>query len=462
MNVQFTRKVRTSALFILVSHDHSHHSLSRSLIVTVKSRDFWKYIVDELLLARVPLVLLASRGCETTDSDAGIMCPRRLRDFVAAARSSNGASDVLRIAMFDDTNTYRFQVNPDGSPMDLKNQTNWDYFWTYNIKAFFETIPRDMWFLYNGKPVIMEWNLRNEFFKNQQGNASAMITWLKSQFRDYFGVEPLFILDATWFSSDTTITARHVLGQHGWFKPVSDVRSSVYSYRKYNGETWGVVAPAFRNGRTLIGCGSQCREVSRRNGETLRAALNAGIGAKMVALEGWTDMVEGAGFYRSGNWEYPSQFINIVRSYTDPAPVTLRFEAEAADAFFDTTVGNAGGLYALRDLDVGLLSDNSSWCVGWVEVGEWIEFKQVQLGCGTYRFSARAATDAPGKRLQLLINSQLRSNVTLPNTTSAKVYQTIHLGKFDLPAGTHNLRIRFDTAGGLNLDWIFLRKVTSC
>jgi hypothetical protein len=342
--------------------------------------------------------------------------------------------------------------------MDLANRSNWDYFWSYNIKIFFDTIPRNLWFLYRGQPLIASWTLRDTFFSNQRGNASALLAWLKDRFFERYGVEPLFILQNTWFTEDPTITPELALGMHGWFTPVHDIAGSIYTYRTYNGRKWGVTTPGFRDGGAIIGCGASCREVTRRNGTALISALDAGRDATMIMLEGWTDMIEGAGFYRSDSWGYPSQYINIVRRYADPNPRTLRFEAEGADKFFDTTPGNAGDQYALRDLDVGALPNDTGWYVGWVDAGEWIEFRRIRLGCGRYRFTARVATIDAGRSIRLVVNGKVLSRLTLPSTGGQESYELVHLGEFRLKGRVYNIRIYFETTGGLNLDWIFLRR----
>ena len=57
---------------------------------------------------------------------------------------------------------------------------------------------------------------------------------------------------------------------------------------------------------------------------------------------------------------------------------------QGADSFFDKTSGNSGDHYRDGDLDIGELNDNSGWFVGWTETGEWLEYQEVELGCGTY------------------------------------------------------------------------------
>jgi Domain of unknown function (DUF5010)/DUF5010 C-terminal domain len=428
--------------------------------VTRDSDDFWKYLVDELLLARVPVAMLGSRGCDdplTGDRGPGSMCPRLLRMFVAAVQNAK-AEDVIRVGMFDPTGSYRDRY--DGR-LNLSNQSNWDFFWSYNMKIFFDTIPRNLWFLYQGQPLVAFWTLRDTYFSNQQGNASQLLAWLKDRFFERYGVEPLFILQDSWFTEDSTITPDLALGQHGWCKPVHDDPTSIYSYITYNGKKWGVTTPGFRNGEGIIGCGDSCREVTRRNGTALINALNSGKDATLVMLEGWTDMLEGAGFYRSNAWQYPTEYINIVRRYADPEPATLRLEAEGADTFLDMTPGNAGGEYALRNLDVGALPNSTGWYVGWIDAGEWIEFRRIRLGCGRYRFTARVATASTGKVMRLAVNGRVLSRVALPSTGGLETYGLVHMGEFALKGSAYNLRVFFETAGGLNVDWIFVRRVST-
>ena len=61
-----------------------------------------------------------------------------------------------------------------------------------------------------------------------------------------------------------------------------------------------------------------CWDVLRNDGATLRQALVAGQSARVMLLEGWTNIAESAGFYRSESWTYPNQYINIVREFADP------------------------------------------------------------------------------------------------------------------------------------------------
>lgn len=428
--------------------------------------EFWNFLLDELLLSRMDLILLHGRGCHDKDPGSplsergtGSMCPRLLKGFVDAVERA-GVEDVIRVGMWDDTGMYRtarnFILKTNDTQFDVGNETNWQFFWDYNIKIWFDTIPQKLWYLIDGKPVITNWNLRDNKFKNQQGNASRLLAWLKAQFLDRYGVEPYFVVEETWISEDSTITTNEADGKHGWFNPLQES----YTYETYNNEEWGVVVPSFRNADTFPGCGMACREVLRYGGKTLRQGFEAGRNAKLIMHEGWTNMAETSGVYRSNDWTFPTQYINIVREYSDPEPETLLLQAEGADAFEDTTPENIGGQYANRSLDVGALDDNTGWYVGWTEPGEWLEYKEVKLGCGLYRFSARAAsTMETGARMRLALGSL----PSIPVDGTGGSFDLVHLGEIQLTAtGKYDLRIVFETES-IDLDWFFVKRVNkSC
>lgn len=427
------------------------------------SHDYWNYLVDELLLSRVPMALLHGRGCynkKKGNQGPGDMCPRLLKRFVKAIDAA-GARGVIQFGMFVATGATPLLAGV--QQLDLSKKKNWNYFWSYNIKIWFDTIPQDMWYLLDGRPIIACWTLSDAFFKNQQGNASRMLTWIINKFKQRYGVKPFFILQDTWFLTDSTITTKQAKGRHGWFAPVYNVTDSVFTFRTYNGATWGVTTPAYQNGYSFPNCGATCREVPRDNGATLTNALTLATtteSASWMMLEGWTDWVESAGFYRSDAWAYPTQYINIVRQFANPEPETIRFEAEGVDAFYDTTPANLGMQYANRSIDVGALANNTGWYVGWTVAGEWFEYQNVQLGCGTYRFTARVATRAAGKQIRLDLGNL--SSVVIPYSGGLDSFILVHLGEVRLKGGSYNLRLVMESTGGLSIDWFFLKRSEQC
>jgi len=460
-------------------YDDAYYELPIYSEMDREGDDFWVYLVDELLLARVHVVMLTGRGCfersarKADETGPGNMCPRVLSRFVNAVNAA-GAQDVIRVGMFEDTEHYKHLANV--GRLDLSLGTSWDYVWLDNIKAFFDTIPKSMWYLMDGRPVIASFHLHDSHFQNQQGNASRMLNFLKNKFRRRYGVEPMFVLHHSWFTADTSIREDfHAQGKHGWFFPIYDSPSSIMSVESYNGENWAVTAPSYREPGTLPGCGASgtcSMEVTRRNGTTLYDSLEmiAQYHPKLVLVQGWTNIQESAGLYRSLDWSYPSQYINIIRKFADPEPRTLRLEAEAADFYNDTTTHNEAGniVYSNRSLDVKAFNDGSGWYVGFVQPGEWLEYSDIHLGCGTYRFTARASTrsiaDDRFLRLEIRGPEGLISlpTVEVPTTPSLDFYTLVHLGEEELEGGSYDLRFVMESSGSMNIDWFFVKRSTTC
>ena len=450
---------------------YQNHTLDRD------TEEYWNYLVDELLLSRVNAVMLHGRGCYVKDapSDAtnskyyrgsGEMCPRYLTRFRDAVIRAD-ARHVIKIGMFDPMDHYQRDIETafGYKPMtfDFANPEHYAYFFDHNVKILFDIFPRDMWYLDSrGRPVISTWTLQPGRFSNGEGNISTMLRWIKGRFLQEYGVEPAIIIQDTWLKRDSTlsITPDLVEGVHNWFSPK---QGFLHSQTEFNNKKFGVVGPGYRkvsgdtfNADSEPGCGEICREVPRRNGQTLIDGFEANKDSSLILLEGWTNMGENNGYFRSENpaWSYPCQYINLVRKYADPTPETIRFQAEGADRFYDTTPENLGKSYADRPLDVGALNDGSGWYVGWVEPSEWLEYQDVSLGCGTYRFTAKLATWNEGQSLRLALPRL--GSVGLPNTNNN--FELVHLGETTLGTGSYNLKIIFETRG-VNLDWFFLKKV---
>ena len=423
--------------------------------------EYWDLLVQELLHSRVNVVMAHGRGCYDPTSGLvgnGNMCPRLLTRLVAAIERA-GARDVMRLGMFDDTGAYQGTRNtvenrPQTTRFDLSDHTSWRFFWDHNLKVWFDTVPRELWFRLDGKPVVAFWTLSSYFFSGQSGHASLMLRELKRLFRDRYGEEPAFILDSTWVNEDPTITAADAVGVNDWFDP----SQKNFTYHSWNGARWGATVPGFRDPDTVPGCGAPCREYGRRDGASLREAFTAGANAKFILLEGWTDIAESAGYYRSDAWRFPNQYIEIVRQAADPTTPTLRLEAEAADTFSDATPGNSGGAYRGGDLDIGRIGAGG-WHVGWTDAGEWLRFKEVAHACGTYRYTARVATPLNGQRLKLRVGGLDFGEVEVPNTGSWDHYQPVHLGQHAVAAGRPDVTVEL-TTGGVNLDWVFVKKAS--
>ncbi|MCU0663159.1 MAG: DUF5010 domain-containing protein [Myxococcota bacterium] len=436
-------------------YDHSEGQK----IMDRNTPEYWDTFVDELLLARTTVISFHHRGAVIGD-----MHVSHLKKFFEACDRA-GVRNMFKISYFEDTGMHgsnlKYSSNgATGSKVDCGNVKHQEYVYLDYYKLFFDTVPKDMWYTHNGRPVISAWNLLDAGFTNRS-KASEMLNYCANRFEKDFGVKPLWILQQNWFEQDSRFNnASYVLGKHDWKSKYS---KEYYTYRTFNNYKTGVLAPGYKQEIGSVVDGETYEMPRWVNGKNMtQVAFEDGKDAEMILLEGWTNLVESAGFYRSDKWKQPTEYINLVRHYADPEPASLRFQAEGADAFSDTTSNNTFGEYSKRGLDVdryeikdssGKLTD-SGWYVDDVKSGEWLEYKNVEVGSGTYRFTARIATSGSGKKLKLELPGA--SVIELPNTNGK--FQLVHLGQFNLSKGNHNLKMSFLTSDGLKVDWFFMKK----
>jgi len=437
---------------------------------------WWDNLVAEQLQARLPVVMFASRGAKTTNSTQidGNMNPRQLTRMVAALERAE-ATNLFKIACFiDSPNLQDLYVYihslPSETLLDMSSASDWnDVFWLRGVKPWFDTVPRHYWFAVNGRPVIQWWHIGNTWFTNQNGNASRMLEYVADAFEDAYGVRPGFILHRVWSSLDPSSTNQpDVIGVNNWFSPPA----TSFTTDTFRGFTSATVVPGFFNPSYFDATSANYQNAglviphnkidgTGTNGDTLIAGLEAGVTAKcdLTVLEGWNDVREWAGYYRCGNsprYDFPSQYINIVRRYTDLRTRSLRLEAEGSDAYHDTTTGNSSGAWRrFGDLDIRPLGTNG-WAVTATTAGEWVEFKQINFSLGNYRFPIRYAASA-SPTLRLLIDGVPLPDVVLPATGGTNSFETSYLGSAAIAHGLHTLRLYF-VDGGVDVDWIFVRK----
>jgi hypothetical protein len=437
---------------------------------------WWDNLVAEQLQARLPVVMFASRGTKTTNSTdiAGNMNPRQLTRMVDALQRAN-ATHLFKLACFIDSPSLRgiytyLHSLPSSTLLDMASAADWnDVFWLRGVKPWFDTVPRQYWFEVNGRPIIQWWSISSTWFTNQNGNAGRMLKLLADSFEIAYGVRPGFILHHTWPSLDPdSPNEPDVVGINNWFSPPS----TAFTTNTFRGFTSQTAVPGFINPSYFDPTSANYQnpafviphnnvDGTGANGDTLIAGLEAAILAKphLAVLEGWNDVREWAGYYRCGSsprYDFPSQYINLVRRYTDFRTRSLRLEAEGADAYLDTTAGNSGGAWRrFGDLDIRTLGTNG-WTVTSTAPGEWIEFKEIIFSTGNYRFPVRYAALA-SHTLRLSIDGAPLPEVVLPATGGTNNFDTFYLGSAAVPHGVHTLRLDF-VDGGVDVDWLFVKK----
>ncbi|MDB6018240.1 MAG: Coagulation factor 5/8 type domain protein [Pedosphaera sp.] len=107
---------------------------------------------------------------------------------------------------------------------------------------------------------------------------------------------------------------------------------------------------------------------------------------------------------------------------------------------------------------VGRPCFGGGWYVGNTAPGEWIQFTNVWLSAGNYRFTANAGSPSNGVLMHLEIDGvNIRPGVAVPNTGRIDSFAPVHLGSTNLSSGYHTFKAVFETSG-VSLDWLMLRK----
>ncbi|HWZ89415.1 MAG TPA: DUF5010 domain-containing protein [Polyangiaceae bacterium] len=452
---------------------------------------WWDDLVAEQLQARVTTVLFPTHGAysltatDMTGPDA--MNPRRLAAWVSALDRA-GASGLFQAACFVDMPSLQAVSNnlhaqPAGTIMDLSVASDWnDVIWLRGIKPWFDTIPSTSWHTLRSNPdsgvvnpLIEFGSLPASSFSNGAGHLSTQLSALATAFQSAYNSYPNFVLDSSWFTIEPGLSSnRYVIGKNNL---ITQAPSSA-AFTTYQGLTVGTAVPGFTD-PTYYSTGDPKfhdaslvipRHTTDSYGTevvTLVTGLAAGVQnqAQLTVLQNFTDLAQWSGFYRSSakDWHTPSEYLNLVRRYSDPQTVTLRLEAEGCDKYSDTTPGNSAGAFLRSgDLDVRSLNTGSGWAVTNTAAGEWLEFDQVDFSAGNYKFVIKYSTSGSAsiaKRIQLLIDGERLTPIIASNTVNADAFGTTLLAEHVMPHGPHDLRVRF-IDGLVDLDWLFVLKTS--
>ena len=135
--------------------------------------------------------------------------------------------------------------------------------------------------------------------------------------------------------------------------------------------------------------------------------------------------------------------------------VTRQLQAEGADAFSPTTSGTT--VFRTDGLNVRALTGSSAgWAVTGMPAGGWIQFTNVFVSPGNYKFPVQYSSTAP-HILQLSIDGVALPSVAVPSTGNMNTFNTLYLGSKALTAGTHNVKLTW-VDGSVDVDWIFMKK----
>jgi hypothetical protein len=130
-------------------------------------------------------------------------------------------------------------------------------------------------------------------------------------------------------------------------------------------------------------------------------------------------------------------------------------EGGAGVSYYDTTPGNIGKAYRSTDVDLEASTDvGGGYDVGWIEAGEWLGFTVNAAKAGTFRFTARVASNYAGtKGLHLEIDGAALPAAEFTDASGWQSWHDLVVGQKTLTAGTHALRIVADTRK-FNLNYV--------
>jgi hypothetical protein len=118
-------------------------------------------------------------------------------------------------------------------------------------------------------------------------------------------------------------------------------------------------------------------------------------------------------------------------------------------AYHDLTSGNTGGQYRQTDVDIEATSDvGGGYSLGWNSAGEWLKYTVAVAATGSYKMEARVATTGTGGIFHIEVDgTDVTGALIVPGTGGWQTWRSIALDGIQLPAGTHVLRVSFDTNG---------------
>ena len=400
---------------------------------------WWDNLVEEIAYSGLDYIAANCRGLQPSYPkkyvDHGD--PTHIKQLIEAMER-RGVADKFKVAIFDDCPaSWEAARNEDlgrgyaGYSADNPGQRKpyllkdiavdtkefqdsiYQYIWDYNIRLAFQNIPEKYIFKYNGRPVVYFWGC--SFVGDVPGKLSYILKRVREDCIKEFGMDPLLIIDQDWGKRDNTLTAATevVGGINNWFN-----MDNPYTVRTFKDLTIGVGIPGFlvndKKGNKMF--------VDADHGRLLQKALTYSVKnrANLIFLEGFTDVLENAAYWRSTDevyYDYPNQRLNILRKWSsNPYPKEFKVEAEACDYFEDKSSGNSGGQYRKGDLDIKKCNDvYEGWCVTATESGEWLKWVELPFSAGNsvvkLRYSALSAV-----KIRFDIDKKEGSVVELPAT----------------------------------------------
>ncbi len=206
------------------------------------------------------------------------------------------------------------------------------------------------------------------------------------------------------------------------------------------------------------------------NWTDLYATATGGGGVEDILVSGRTRYVRLLGTQRAGAGGYSLSEFDVFSQpqlpYGGVVPTLPgRIEAENYDtggegvAYYNTTVGNPGGVYRSDDVGIEPTSDTGGgYDVSWLNNGEWLEYTvNPPDATAVYSISVRVASPSGGGQLRVRLNGAVLGTVAIPNTGGFQSWQTVTLPAVSLAGGIGSQALRLEViTNEFSINWIGL------
>ncbi len=168
------------------------------------------------------------------------------------------------------------------------------------------------------------------------------------------------------------------------------------------------------------------------------------------------DSNSSGGFVGNINW------IRFVTPSSPPPASTTTIQAEDFTSYYDNTSGNSGGAYRSTNVDIENTQDSGGgYDIAYTKAGEWLGYNATLSEARAYTLDVRIASPASGGTYHVEIDGKnITGTVSMGNTGGWQSWQTRSTSGINLSAGTHAIRIVFDSNGSTgfvgNVNWLRL------
>lgn len=267
---------------------------------------FWRRELSDAAYAGVQFFLLNVYGPDLTEAgDPMAQLGLALQD----------TGNRVKVGLFDDTYGWgrgsgAFGTNPNLADTEAAAQLIYVNKW----KPFFTKVPRDSWYLYDGRPLIYFYNAGT---LKPQNVAAPVISRLRALFQADFGVSPFIAVDEAFFGDEGMPEA-------------ADARFNWDTFRT------GQISDQTLKGVRLTAFMSKWDSLSRDNGNKgkiaqendrlmkddslLTTRLKEAEGSQLTVIATWNDFGEGTGiarnydYFANGQWQEPDYFMKALRA----------------------------------------------------------------------------------------------------------------------------------------------------